>query len=65
MTFCIQRSSEKSRWRIYKGIFVFILETGHMTEQVYDHHHSDSKWSNWIFYGMLAMYRHVEAAIDM
>ena len=24
-------------------------------------HHSDSKWSNWIFYGMLAVYRYVEA----
>ena len=31
-----------------------------MQYQVYDHH-SDSKWSNWIFYGMLAVYRYVEA----
>ena len=31
-----------------------------MQYEVYDHH-SDNKWSNWIFLEMLAVYRYVEA----
>ena len=35
MIFCTQRSSEKSNMADYKGIFVFILYTDHMTKHAF------------------------------